>query len=153
MSAKDKSGLGYGNQIHEDVISYENEVLESVFVSRSSDVEDSPVNDRFAKDEEMHTVPPPMTGIYMPPKFDFGIDESKFFSFYQALNESGFLATPKRGSGQDSLDYVETLESVPKPALNEPKVVSKLKFWSDAPFIEEYESNSDDENEIKPSKE
>ncbi|GJX66051.1 copia protein [Tanacetum coccineum] len=67
----------------------------------SSDVEDSPVNDRFAKDEEMHTVPPPMTGIYMPPKFDFGIDESN----------------------------VETIESVPKPALNEPKVVSKLKVW------------------------
>ncbi|GJT93206.1 hypothetical protein Tco_1082051 [Tanacetum coccineum] len=42
MSAKDKSGLGYGDQIHEGVLSYENEVLESVFDSRSSDVEDSP---------------------------------------------------------------------------------------------------------------
>ncbi|GJX48711.1 hypothetical protein Tco_0273901 [Tanacetum coccineum] len=125
MSAKDKSGFGYVNQIHEDVISYENEVLESVFVSRSSDVKDSLVNDRFAKDEGMHAVPPPMTGIYMPLKFDFGIYESN----------------------------VETLESVPKPAVNEPKVVSKLKVWSDAPFIKEYESNSDDENEIKPSKE
>nr|GEX59386.1 ribonuclease H-like domain-containing protein [Tanacetum cinerariifolium] len=40
MSAKDKSGLG-----------------------QSSDVEDSPVNDRFAKVEGMHAVPPPMTGI------------------------------------------------------------------------------------------
>ncbi|GJX91052.1 MAK10-like protein [Tanacetum coccineum] len=41
-SAKDKSGLGYKDQIHEGVLSYENEVLESVFDSRSSDVEDSP---------------------------------------------------------------------------------------------------------------
>ncbi|GKC07598.1 ribonuclease H-like domain-containing protein [Tanacetum coccineum] len=72
MNAKDKSGLGYGDQIHEDVLSYENEVFESVFDSRSSDVEDSPVNDRFVKVEGMHAVPPPMTRIYMPPKSDFG---------------------------------------------------------------------------------
>ncbi|GJV14419.1 ribonuclease H-like domain-containing protein [Tanacetum coccineum] len=123
MSAKDKSGLGYGDQIHEGVLSYENEVLESVFDSRSSDVEDSPVYDRFAKVEGMHAVPPPMTGIYMPPKSDFGIDD------------------------------VETLESVPKPAVNEPKAVSKPKVWSDAPIIEEYESDSDDEYVIEPLKE
>nr|GEX62899.1 xylulose kinase-1 [Tanacetum cinerariifolium] len=78
ISAKDKYGLGYGNQIHERVLSYENEVLESVYDSRSSDIEDSPVNDRFAKFEGMHAVSPPMTVIYMPLKFDFGIDESKF---------------------------------------------------------------------------
>ncbi|GJS84959.1 putative ribonuclease H-like domain-containing protein [Tanacetum coccineum] len=123
MSAKDKSGLGYGDQIHECVLSYENEVLESVFNSRSSDVEDSPVYDRFVKVEGMHAVPPLMTGIYMPPKSDFGIDD------------------------------VETLEYVPKPAVNEPKAVSKPKVWSDAPIIEEYESDSDDEYVIKPSKE
>ncbi|GJW17168.1 hypothetical protein Tco_0024604 [Tanacetum coccineum] len=33
---------------------------------RSSDVEDSPVHDRFANVEGMHAVPPPMTGNYMP---------------------------------------------------------------------------------------
>ncbi|GKE95305.1 hypothetical protein Tco_1580160, partial [Tanacetum coccineum] len=122
MSAKDKSRLGYGNQIHEGVLSYEKEVLESVFDSISSDVEDSPENDSFTKDEGMHVVPPPMTGIYMHPKSDFGIDESKF-------------------------------TYVPKPAVNKPKVVSEPKVWSDAPFIEEYESDSDDKTEIKPSKE
>ncbi|GJZ29679.1 hypothetical protein Tco_0574326, partial [Tanacetum coccineum] len=134
MSTRDKSGLGYGNQIHEGVLSYEKEVLESVFDSRSSDVEDSPVNDRFAKVEGMHAVPPPIyilkkTGNYMPPKFDFGIDESNFYI------------------------CVETLESVPEPVVVEPKVVSQPKVWSDAPIIEEYESDSDDEYVIKPSKE
>ncbi|GJY81204.1 ribonuclease H-like domain-containing protein [Tanacetum coccineum] len=64
MSTRDKSGLGYGNQIHEGVLSYEKEVLESVFDSRSSDVEDSPVHDRFANVEGMHAVPPPMTGNF-----------------------------------------------------------------------------------------
>ncbi|GKE36055.1 ribonuclease H-like domain-containing protein, partial [Tanacetum coccineum] len=140
---------------------------ESVFDSRSSDVEDSPVYDRFAKVKGMHSktsesdaktsdfdsyetnssvdtlesvpkpvvvepkvvsqpkveVPPPMTGNYMPPKSDFGIDD------------------------------VETLESVPKPVVVEPKVVSQPKVWPDAPIIEEYESDSDDKYVIKPSKE
>nr|GEU62091.1 ribonuclease H-like domain-containing protein [Tanacetum cinerariifolium] len=41
MSAKDKSGLGYGSQIHDGILSYENEVFASIFDSRSSDVEDS----------------------------------------------------------------------------------------------------------------
>ncbi|GKF48431.1 hypothetical protein Tco_0141682, partial [Tanacetum coccineum] len=34
---------------------------------------------------------------------------------------------------------VETLEFVPKPAVNEPKAASKPKVWFDAPIIEEYE--------------
>ncbi|GKB51987.1 hypothetical protein Tco_0902740 [Tanacetum coccineum] len=123
MSTKDKSGLGYGNQIHEGVLSYEKEVLESVFDNRSSDVEDSHVNDRFAKVEGMHAVPPPMTRIYMPSKSDFGIDD------------------------------VETPDFVPKPTVNEPTTVNKLKVWFDAPIIEEYESDSDDEYVIEPSKE
>ncbi|GKG29846.1 hypothetical protein Tco_0419744, partial [Tanacetum coccineum] len=75
MSAKDKFGLGYGDKIHKGVLSYENEVLESVFDSRSSDVKDSHVYDRFAKVKGMHAVPPPMTRIYMPPKSDLGIDD------------------------------------------------------------------------------
>ncbi|GJX89270.1 putative ribonuclease H-like domain-containing protein [Tanacetum coccineum] len=64
MSARDKAGLGYGNQMHKGVLSYENEVFHSVFDSRTSGVENSYVNDRYA--EGMHVVPPPMTGNYMP---------------------------------------------------------------------------------------
>ncbi|GJY81603.1 hypothetical protein Tco_0494354 [Tanacetum coccineum] len=41
--------------------------------------------------------------------------------------------------------YVETLESMPKLVVVEPKVVSQPKVWSDAPIIEEYKSDSDDE--------
>ncbi|GJZ35689.1 ribonuclease H-like domain-containing protein [Tanacetum coccineum] len=100
MSARDKAGL-----------------------SRSSDIEDSPVNDRYA--EGMHDVPPPMTRIYIPSGPDVEIDES----------------------------HVETNESVPKPVANEPKAVSDPKVWSDAPIIEEYESDSDDEHVSLPTKE
>ncbi|GJV87733.1 hypothetical protein Tco_1531671 [Tanacetum coccineum] len=153
MSAKDKSGLGYGDQIHEGVLSYENEVLESVFDSRSSDVEDSHVYDRFAKVEGMHAVPPPMTGIYMPPKSDFGIDESNFTYGPKQSKTSESAANTSDFVSCESNSSVETLESVPKPAVNKPKAVSKPKVWSDAPIIKEYESDSDDEYVIKPSKE
>nr|GEU63988.1 ribonuclease H-like domain-containing protein [Tanacetum cinerariifolium] len=48
---------------------------------------------------------------------------------------------------------VETLESVPKPVANEPKGVREPKVWSDAPIIEEFESDSDDEHVTIPSEE
>ncbi|GJU60624.1 putative ribonuclease H-like domain-containing protein [Tanacetum coccineum] len=119
MRARDKAGLGYGNQINKGVLSYENEVFESVFYSRSSDIEDSLVNDRYA--EGMHAVPSPR--IYIPYGPDVEIDDK------------------------------ETLTSIPKPVVNEPKVVSQPKVWSDAPIIEEYESDSDDEHVSLPTKE
>ncbi|GJS67884.1 putative ribonuclease H-like domain-containing protein [Tanacetum coccineum] len=153
MSTRDKSGLGYGNQIHEGVLSYEKEVLESVFDSRSSDVEDSPVYDRFAKVEGMHAVPPPMTGNYMPPKSDFGIDESNFTYGPKQSKTSESDAKTSDFDSCETNSSVETLESVPEPVVVEPKVVSQPKVWSDAPIIEEYESDSDDEYVIKPSKE
>ncbi|GKE38760.1 hypothetical protein Tco_1462165 [Tanacetum coccineum] len=48
---------------------------------------------------------------------------------------------------------VETVESVPEPVVVEPKVVSQPKVLSDAPIIEEYGLDSDDEYVIQPSKE
>ncbi|GJY36159.1 hypothetical protein Tco_0421537 [Tanacetum coccineum] len=47
ISAKDKTGLGY------DIRMNESEVVHSVFDSRESDVDDSPVNDRFKTDESV----------------------------------------------------------------------------------------------------
>nr|GEZ18902.1 hypothetical protein [Tanacetum cinerariifolium] len=47
----------------------------------------------------------------------------------------------------------ETLETVPKPVESKPKIVNAPKVWTDAPMIEEYESDSDDEhNNITKSK-
>nr|GEZ06887.1 hypothetical protein [Tanacetum cinerariifolium] len=99
MSAKDKSGLGYGSQIHDGVLSYENEVFASVFDSSESN----------AKTSDLDSC--------------------------------------------DSNSSIETLESVPKPVANEPKDISEPKVWSDAPIIEEYESDSDDEHVTIPLKE
>ncbi|GKA69678.1 hypothetical protein Tco_0775742, partial [Tanacetum coccineum] len=74
MSVRDKAGLGYGDQMNKGVLSYENEVFGSLFYSRSSDIEDSLVNDRYA--EGMHAVPPLMAGIYILSGPDKEIDNS-----------------------------------------------------------------------------
>ncbi|GKD71293.1 ribonuclease H-like domain-containing protein [Tanacetum coccineum] len=98
------------------VLSYENEVLESVFDSRDLKL----VN------------------------FTYGPKQSK--TSESTANTSDFVYCESNSS-------VETLESVPKPAVNEPKAISKPKVWSDAPIIKEYESDNGDEYVIKPSKE
>nr|GEY76877.1 putative ribonuclease H-like domain-containing protein [Tanacetum cinerariifolium] len=149
MSAEDKSRLGYGNQIHKGVLSYENEFLESVFESRSSDVEDSLMNDRFAKDEGMHAVPPPMIGIYMPLKYDFRIDESKFTYGPKQSKTSKSNAKTSDFDSCESSSNVETLEYVPKPVESKPKAVSEPKVWYDAPIFKEYESDINDEYVFK----
>nr|GEX65780.1 ribonuclease H-like domain-containing protein [Tanacetum cinerariifolium] len=76
MSANDKFRLGYGDYRNGSILSYENKVLQSVFMNKASDLEDTSVNDRYA--DEMHAVPPPMTGNYMPSRPDVEIDYSKF---------------------------------------------------------------------------
>ncbi|GKC19754.1 hypothetical protein Tco_1021904, partial [Tanacetum coccineum] len=101
----------------------------------------------------MHAVPPLMTGNYMPPKSDFGIDKSEFTYGPTQSKTNKSVAKTSDYASCESNSSVETLESMPKPAANEPKAVSKPKVWSDAPIIEEYESHSDDEYVIQPSKE
>ncbi|GJU91669.1 ribonuclease H-like domain-containing protein [Tanacetum coccineum] len=151
MSAKDKAGLGYGDQMNKSVLSYENEVFQSVFVSRTSDIEDSPVNDRYA--EGMHAVPPPMTGIYIPSGPDKEIDDSQFTYGPKQSKPSESDARSSDFNSCESNCSEETHESMPEPVVNEPKVVSEPKVWSDAPIIEEYESDSEDEHVSLPTKE
>ncbi|GKA00855.1 hypothetical protein Tco_0673520 [Tanacetum coccineum] len=54
MSANDKFGLGYGDYRYDGILSYENEVLQSVFMNKESDLENQPLYDRFVTAEGMH---------------------------------------------------------------------------------------------------
>nr|GEV25392.1 copia protein [Tanacetum cinerariifolium] len=90
MSANDKFGLGYGDYRYGSILSYDNEVLQSVFMNKECDLKNTPVNDRYA--EGMHTVPPPMIGNYMPSGPDVEIDYSKFT---YVVNESKAVSEPK----------------------------------------------------------
>ncbi|GJY83709.1 hypothetical protein Tco_0497085 [Tanacetum coccineum] len=151
MSARDKAGLGYGNQMNKGVLSYENEVFQSVFVSRTSETENSPVNDRYA--EGMHAVPPPITGIYIPSGPDTEIDDSQFTYGPKQSKPSESDARSSDFTSCESNTSEETHESMPETVVNEPTVVSQPKVWNDAPIIEEYESDSEDEHVSLPSKE
>nr|GFC72427.1 hypothetical protein [Tanacetum cinerariifolium] len=76
MSANDKFALGYGDYIYGSILSYENEVLQIMFMNKEIDLDDTAVNDIYA--ERMHAVPPLMTENYIPFGTDVEIDYSKF---------------------------------------------------------------------------
>ncbi|GJZ65678.1 putative ribonuclease H-like domain-containing protein [Tanacetum coccineum] len=71
MSARDKTGLGYGTQLNELSSNHEtdSENSLSIFDVRSSDEENTPENDRFSKNG-YKAVPPPITGNFLTPRAD-----------------------------------------------------------------------------------
>ncbi|GJS35087.1 putative ribonuclease H-like domain-containing protein [Tanacetum coccineum] len=101
----------------------------------------------------MHVVPPPMTGNYMPSGPDIEIDYSQFtYGPKQSQTSESETQTSDFDTCESDCS-VETHESLPEPTVNEPKVVSQPKVWSDAPIIEEYESDSEDEHVSLPTEE
>ncbi|GKA83849.1 ribonuclease H-like domain-containing protein [Tanacetum coccineum] len=144
MSKRDKSGVGYGDQVHDGVLSYENEVFQSVFDNRSSDVENSPVMIDLQLKACMQ-FPLQMTGNYMPSGPNREVDDSMFtYGSKQSKTSKSDTQTSNFDSCKSN-SSIETLESMPKQVVVEPNVVSQPKVWPDAPIIEEYESDSDDE--------
>ncbi|GJS17009.1 ribonuclease H-like domain-containing protein, partial [Tanacetum coccineum] len=150
MSANDKFGLGYGDHRYNGILSYENEVLQSVFKSKESDFENQPMNDRFA--EGMHVVPPPMTGNYMPTGPEIEIDYSQFTYGPKQTQPSESESQSSECDTCESNISTEPSELVSEPVVIESNVESQPKVWSDAPIIEEYESDSDDECVYIPTK-
>nr|GEV00056.1 hypothetical protein [Tanacetum cinerariifolium] len=71
MSANDKFGLRYGDYRYGSILSYENEVLQSAFMNKECDLENTPVNDRYA--EGMHAT---------------SVDESDAKTYENASSES-----------------------------------------------------------------
>ncbi|GJX17887.1 putative ribonuclease H-like domain-containing protein [Tanacetum coccineum] len=139
ISAKDKTGLGYDSQMNESELNNihmnESEVVHSVFNSRESDVDDSPVNDRFKIGEGFHAVPPPYTGNYMPSRPDLsfvGLDESVFQSAVRKTTTS--VPETETSISKTSKDIIE-----------KPKTVRPS-----APIIEEWDTDSDNDSVFKP---
>nr|GEW32344.1 hypothetical protein [Tanacetum cinerariifolium] len=103
-------------------------------------------------------------GNYMPSGPDVEIDYSKFTYGPKQTSADELDSKPVEYASSHSDSSVEPSTSVPEPVVNvsnivnEPKVVYEPKVWTDAPIIEEYESDSDDdlvfnvqENIEKPS--
>nr|GEU40633.1 hypothetical protein [Tanacetum cinerariifolium] len=139
ISAIDKTGLGYDGQINEsdlnDIHVNKSEVLNNVVDSHESDGDDNQVNNMFKKGEGYHAVPSPYTGTYMPPRADLS---------FAVLDNSVFKS--KVSEPITSVPKIETNASkTSKDSLEKPKTVR-----SSAPLIEEWESDSEDENVFKP---
>ncbi|GJS43341.1 hypothetical protein Tco_0568384 [Tanacetum coccineum] len=146
MSASDKFGLGYGDYRYSGILSYENEVLQSVFKGNKSDFENPPLHKRLVKTCEMQAVPPPMTGNYLPSGPDIEIDDSQYTYGPRKSQPSESESQTTELDTCDSNTSTEPSELVSEPVVNESYIEVQPKVWSDAPIIEEYESDSDDEH-------
>ncbi|GKD06222.1 putative ribonuclease H-like domain-containing protein [Tanacetum coccineum] len=100
---------------------------------------------RFVTAGGMHVVPPPMIGNYMPSGPDIEIDESQFTYGPKQPQSSEPDTRSSYFESCESTSSVETPDCVTVLVVTDPKVVNSPKVWNDAPIIEEYESDSDDE--------
>ncbi|GKA50261.1 ribonuclease H-like domain-containing protein [Tanacetum coccineum] len=122
ISAKDKAGLGYDSKMNKS------KVVHSVFNSKESDVDDSPVNDRFKIGEGFHAVPPPYTRNYMPSRPDL--------SFF-GLDDSVYKAKVR--------ETITTASKTSKHSVEKPKTVRPS-----APIIEDWDIDSDNDSVFRP---
>ncbi|GJS02316.1 putative ribonuclease H-like domain-containing protein [Tanacetum coccineum] len=112
---------------YDGILSYENEVLQSVFMNKESELEKQPLYDRFVTVGGMHAVPPPMTGNYMPTGPNIEVDYSQF-------TYGPKQTQPSETSEIDT--YESNISSEPPELVSEP-----------------YESDSEDEHVSQPTKE
>ncbi|GJT80730.1 putative ribonuclease H-like domain-containing protein [Tanacetum coccineum] len=122
MSASDKFGLGYGDYRYSGILSYENEVLQSVFKGNKSDFENLPLHKRLVKTCEMQAVPPPMTGNYLPSGPDVEIDDSQYTYGPQKTQPSESESQTTEFDTCDSNISTEPSELVSEPVVNESNV-------------------------------
>ncbi|GJS04221.1 putative ribonuclease H-like domain-containing protein [Tanacetum coccineum] len=120
ISAKDKAGLGYDSQMNES------EVVYSVFNSRESNVDDSPVNDRFKTGEGFHAVPLPNTGNYMPSRPDLSFAGLDDFIYKTKVSETE-----------------TSISKTSKGIVEKPKTVTPS-----APIIDDWDIDSDNDRQV-----
>ncbi|GJX13725.1 putative ribonuclease H-like domain-containing protein [Tanacetum coccineum] len=142
-----------GQLCYDGILSYENEVLQSVFMNKESELEKQPLYDRFVIAGGMHAVPSPMTGNYMPSGPDIEVDYSQFTYGPKQTQPSESETQTSEFDTCESNISIEPSELVSEPVVNESNVECQPMVWSDAPIIEEYESDSEDEYVSIPTKE
>nr|GEU51252.1 ribonuclease H-like domain-containing protein [Tanacetum cinerariifolium] len=142
ISPKDKTGLGYDSQLNEkdlnDIHMNKSNVFESASDSsvNESEEDNNQVNDRYKAGEGYHAVPPPYTRNFMPPRLDLS---------FAGLDDSVFKSTMSESI--TSVYKTETSASkTSKESMDKPKTVRP-----NAPLIEDWESNSDDDCVIRPT--
>ncbi|GJV03363.1 ribonuclease H-like domain-containing protein, partial [Tanacetum coccineum] len=90
-------------------------------------------------------VPTLKTGNYLPSGPDIEIDDSQYTYGPRKSQPSESESQTTELDTCDSNTSTEPSELVSEPVVNESYIEVQPKVWSDAPIIEEYESDSDDE--------
>ncbi|GJV36510.1 hypothetical protein Tco_1408987 [Tanacetum coccineum] len=144
MSARDKTGLGYGTQLNELSSNHEtdSENSLSIFDVRSSDEENTPENDRFSKNG-YKVVTLPITRNFLTPRADIsfaGLDEYAIRNKIIESQETKLNTKTSETAGQTNNKNIE------KPKSDSQSVVSNSKIDRDRVIIEDW--NSDDEKEV-----
>nr|GEU48325.1 ribonuclease H-like domain-containing protein [Tanacetum cinerariifolium] len=98
MSVRTKRGLGLDKYLGEGELGIDDSKF-SIFHTNSDELEGQPINNRFALVDYMKTVPPPLTGNYMPPFNIPDIDESQMVYGKKTI-ESSEIKT-----NNDSISY------------------------------------------------
>ncbi|GJT66155.1 putative ribonuclease H-like domain-containing protein [Tanacetum coccineum] len=135
-----------------DVLTYHKKLLAEAMKekedlkAKESELDEQPLYDRFVTVGGMHAVPPPITGNYMPSGPDIEVDYSQFtYGPKQTQPSESETQTSEFDTCETNIS-TETPELTSEPVVNESNVACQPKVWSDAPIIEEYESDSDDES-------
>nr|GEW83611.1 putative ribonuclease H-like domain-containing protein [Tanacetum cinerariifolium] len=83
--------------------------------------------------------------VFMNKEIDLEIDYSKFTYGPKQTSVDELDSKPSEYASCESDSSVETITSMLDPVKNAPKVVCEPKVWTDAPIIEEYELDSDND--------
>nr|GEX14805.1 hypothetical protein [Tanacetum cinerariifolium] len=118
----DKTGLEYDSQVFTSQVFYCDELNSS---ESDDSVPTSPVHDRYKSGEGYHAVPPPYTRTFMPPKFDLVFNDAP-----NASKTVPNVVNVESSSNKPSKDMSKTLRP-------------------DAPIIEDWTSDSEDEYETE----
>ncbi|GJW48803.1 hypothetical protein Tco_0080449 [Tanacetum coccineum] len=125
-------------------------------LSRESDVDDSPVNDRFKTGEGFHAVPPPYTGNYMPSRPDLsfaGLDDS-VYKTKMSETETSISKTILTKSGQVLVNAAKQRAAVsistarpvnaaaPKPKVNDALPITYSYFKAHSPVRRPFNQKS-----------
>nr|GFA55514.1 ribonuclease H-like domain, reverse transcriptase, RNA-dependent DNA polymerase [Tanacetum cinerariifolium] len=103
MSVRTKRGLGLDKYIKEGELGIDDSKF-SIFHNNSDELEGEPIYNRFALVDYMNTVPPPLTGNYMPLTNILDIDESQMVYGKKATDSSKIKTNDDNIS--QSNDYV-----------------------------------------------
>nr|GEW75988.1 hypothetical protein [Tanacetum cinerariifolium] len=141
MSTRTKLGLGFKEYIRSDEV-FDLSTL-SVFDPEPENKEVKSLYERFIKADEMHEVPPPITGTFMPTSYKSGLEETQDCDVYD--NVDNFPSVVSKAASipagsRNSSAYIFVGRSILAASRNRPasihagRHISAGRFNKPAPF-------------------